>query len=96
MEFLALVPALVVVLLVVLQVLMLAAAWMSASGAARAGVRAAEVGGPSEEAAKAALPDGLAHDARVSSDDDSITVEVRVGTLLPGAGRFRVSAVGRR
>lgn len=95
-EFLALVPAIALLVLVLLQVVLLSGSWLAAAGAARAAVRADEVGAPSDAAARAALPGRLAARARISGHDDRVTVTLRVPGVVPGLGTFRVEADARR
>jgi hypothetical protein len=82
-ELVAIVPALLVAVLVAAQLGIVGWALWSAGTAARAGARAAHVGGDAEEAARSALPLPLRHDARVSGDEE-IEVRVRAPALLPG------------
>ena len=96
MEFLALIPAVALLVLVLLQAVLLAGAWFSASGAARAGLRADEVGAPVDEAVRAALPDGLERGLRITRRDDAFTVTVRSPGVVPGIGRIVVAAAAHR
>jgi hypothetical protein len=82
-ELVAIVPALLVGVLVAAQLGVAGWALWSAGTAARAGARAAHVGGDSEAAARSALPEPLREDARVSGDEE-VEVRVRVPSLLPG------------
>lgn len=66
----------------------------SAGIAARAGARAALVGGRAEAAARAALPPPLRDDARVGTGDGT-TVEVPVPRLLPGLPPIAIGAATR-
>ncbi len=90
-ELVAVVPLLVLVVVAAAQ--MAAAGWAlwSAGNAARAGARAAHVGGDAERVAHDALPGPLRGHAEIS-DDDELTVRVRAPGLVPGIPRFAVSA----
>jgi hypothetical protein len=72
---------------------MAAAGWAlwSAGNAARAGARAAHVGGDPERVARKALPGPLRAQAEIS-DEDALTVRVRAPGLVPGVPRLAVSA----
>jgi hypothetical protein len=63
----------------------------SAGVAARAGARAAYVGGDAERAARASLPEPLRKDARVS-DRNGVRVQVRAPLLIPGLPRVPITA----
>ena len=82
-ELVVIVPLLIVVLAVVAQLAVAGYALWTAGDAARAGARAATVGGDPEAAARSALPGWLGRGAEV---DVSGPVEVRVQApaLLPG------------
>jgi hypothetical protein len=82
-ELVAIVPALLVGVLVAAQLGVAGWALWSAGTAARAGARAAHVGGDVEEAARSALPAPLRRGARVRGEEE-IEVRVRVPALLPG------------
>ncbi len=90
-ELVAVVP--LVVLAVVAAAQLTAAGWAlwSAAGAARAGARAAHVGGDPERVALGALPGPLREDAEVS-DDEEVRVQVKVPGLVPGIPRLAISA----
>lgn len=90
-ELVAVVPILIVVALAVAQLAIAGYALWSAATAARAGARAAEVGGDAERAALSALPGWLERGVRIDAGD---LVEVRVAApaLLPGAPAIPVSA----
>jgi hypothetical protein len=87
----AVVPLLIVVALAVGQLAIAGYALWTAGNAARAGARAAEVGGDAERAARSALPGWLEDGARIETDDP---VEVRLAApaLVPGAPTIPVSA----
>jgi hypothetical protein len=82
-ELVAIIPALLLAVLVAAQIGLLGYALWSAGAAARAGARAAHVGGDVEAAARSALPSPFRDGARVTGDDE-VGVRVRVPTLLPG------------
>ena len=63
----------------------------SAGSAARAGARAAYVGGDAQVAARSALPEVLARSARIS-DDCAVKVEVSAPSLIPGVGPIALGA----
>jgi hypothetical protein len=88
-ELIAVVPFLLLAVLVAAQIALAGQALWSAGVAARAGARAALVGGSATAAARRALPPSLRGGARV---DDSQGVEVRVviPRLLPGLPRLMV------
>lgn len=90
-ELVAVVPLLLALLLAVAQLAVAGFALWSAGDAARAGARAAHVGGDARAAALSALPGWLERGALV---DDSGPVEVRVQApaLLPGVPPIPVSA----
>jgi hypothetical protein len=74
------------------QLAMAGASLWSASLAARAGARAALVGGGAEAAARAALPPPLRRGARVRVDGHGTAVEVPLPRLLPGLPRVGIGA----
>jgi hypothetical protein len=82
-ELVAIVPALLVAVLLAAQLGLVGYALWSAAAAARAGARAAHVGGNPEAAARSALPQPLREDAVISGEDE-IEVRVRVSPLIPG------------
>lgn len=90
-ELLAIIPLLLGTLFALAQFAVAGYALWTAGDAARAGARAALVGGDVERAALSALPLWLEDGARV---DGSGPVEVSVGApaLLPGLPAIRVSA----
>jgi pilus assembly protein CpaE len=90
-ELVAIVPALIAGVLVAAQMGVAGWALWSAGTAARAGARAALVGGDAEEAARSALPSPLREDARVSGETE-IEVRVQVPSLLPGVPAVPVEA----
>jgi hypothetical protein len=82
-ELVAVVPALLIGVLIAAQIGLLGYALWSAGAAARAGARAANVGGDAEAAARSALPSPFREDASVSGDDE-IEVRLHVPPLIPG------------
>jgi hypothetical protein len=90
-ELVVVVPLLVALVAAVAQLAVAGYALWTAGEAARAGARAAAVGGDAEAAARSALPGWLERDAEV---DDAGPVEVRVAApaLLPGVPAIPVSA----
>jgi hypothetical protein len=82
-ELVAIVPALLICVLVAAQIGLVGYALWSAGAAARAGARAAHVGGDVEAAARSALPSPFRDGARVTGEDE-VGVRVRIPTLLPG------------
>ncbi|HEY7266538.1 MAG TPA: hypothetical protein VH501_02485 [Solirubrobacterales bacterium] len=90
-EFVAVLPALAVCLILAGQAVSAGWALWSAGVAARAGARAAEVGGNAEAAARRALPGPLRGEAVIRSDD-GVRVRVRVPALVPGVELPSVTA----
>jgi hypothetical protein len=90
-ELVAAIPALVLAVLLVAQLAVAGYALWSAGVAARAGARAAYVGGDGEGAARASLPEALRRHAAVS-DRHGVRVEVRMPSLVPGIPRVPISA----
>lgn len=93
-ELVALLPLLVLILLALVQACLAGYAAWSATTAARAGARAHAVGADVGRAVRRAAPIGGAS-ARITRDQDVITVRVRVPSVLPvavgtiaGAARF--------
>jgi hypothetical protein len=95
-ELVAAVPFLLLALAVAAQIALAGQALWSASVAARAGARAALVGGDAKAAARRALPTVMRAGAEVEEEDDdggaSIAVKVPVPTLLPDLPVVRVGA----
>lgn len=81
-ELVATVPFLLLAVLVAAQLALAGQALWSAGVAARAGARAALVGGDAAAAARRALPPALRDGAEVS-DSDGVAVEVAIPRLLP-------------
>jgi hypothetical protein len=90
-ELIAAIPALALVTLLVAQLALAGYALWSAGVAARAGARAAYVGGDAERAARASLPGALRMDSSVS-DRNGVQVRVRAPSLVPGLPRVPVTA----
>lgn len=83
-ETVALVPALLILTLAVWQAVMAGWALVSAESAARAAARADLAGSPPRPAALAALPDGMRTGASVRLVGGTVTVRVRIPSVLPG------------
>jgi hypothetical protein len=90
-ELVGTLPFLGLALLVAAQIALAGAALWGAAISARAGARAAELGGDADQAAKRALPPLLRETATVR-DRDGVEVRVRVPALLPGLPRVAVGA----
>lgn len=99
-ELVALLPALVIVALLVWQLAVAAHTWMTVQSAARAGARAAEVGAPAGEAARAVMPRSGGRPIRVVESADGgkrrVTVSGRTPQVVPGITvRGRIEADAR-
>jgi hypothetical protein len=90
-ELVAVLPALVLVVLLVAQFAIAGYALWAAGGAARAGARAAYVGGDGKRAARRSLPVALRRDATIRARD-GLAVGVRAPSLVPGLPRIPVTA----
>jgi Flp pilus assembly protein TadG len=90
-ELVAVVPFLLLAVLVTAQIGLVGQALWSAGVAARAGARAALVGGDAASAARRALPPAMRDGAAVS-DEDEVTVRVGIPLLLPGLPQLTVGA----
>jgi hypothetical protein len=90
-ELVAAIPALVVAVLLVAQFAAVGYSLWSAGVAARAGARAAYVGGNGERAALASLPAALREGASVR-DGEGLAVRVRAPSLLGDLPRVPVTA----
>lgn len=90
-ELVAVVPFLLLAVLVAAQLGLAGQALWSAGVAARAGARAALVGGDAAVAARRALPPSLRPGARVT-DSGAVSVRVAIPRLLPGLPRLTVGA----
>ncbi len=91
MELVAVVPFLLLAVLVAAQIALAGQALWSASVAARAGARAAAVGGDAVAAARSALPPSMREGANVE-DDEGVSVRVEVPRLIPSLPSVRVGA----
>jgi hypothetical protein len=90
-ELIAVVPLLLLVVAVAAQIALAGQALWSASVAARAGARAALVGGDARAAARRALPAAMRQGAEVGSAG-AVSVKVAVPRLLPGMPAVKVGA----
>jgi hypothetical protein len=90
-ELVAVVPFLLLAVVVAAQIALAGQALWSASVAARAGARAAVVGGDAVAAARSALPPSMRREAKVE-DEDGISVRVEVPRLIPSLPTVRVGA----
>jgi hypothetical protein len=91
-ELVAVVPFLVLAVLAAAQIALAGQALWSASVAARAGARAAAVGGDPTVAARAALPPSMRRQAKVGGEG-AVEVRVEVPRLIPSLPSLRVGAV---
>jgi len=96
-ELVAVVPFLLLALLVAAQIALAGQALWSAGVAARAGARAALVGGDASAVARAALPPSMREGARVEEGDGveegtEVSVRVEVPRLIPSLPAVRVGA----
>lgn len=91
MELVAVVPFLLLAMLVAAQIALAGQALWSASVAARAGARAALVGGDAEAAARSALPPAMRGSAKVA-EEEGVSVRVDVPRLIPALPEVRVGA----
>jgi hypothetical protein len=90
-ELVAVVPFLLLALVAAAQIALAGQALWSAGVAARAGARAALVGGEATAVARAALPPLLRRGAKVE-DGEGVRVRVEVPRLIPSLPPVRVSA----
>ncbi len=90
-ELVAVVPFLLLAVLAAAQIALAGQALWSASVAARAGARAAVVGGDPAAAARAALPPSMRRAAKVE-DEAGVEVRVEVPRLIPSLPPVRVGA----
>ena len=91
-ELVVVFPLLVLLLAAVAQLAIAGFALWTAGDAARAGARAAVVGGDAEEAATSALPGWLEREANVSAGAGPVEVTLRAPALLPGVPAIPVTA----
>jgi hypothetical protein len=94
LELIGVLPFLLLTIAVAAQLGIAGASLWSAGIAARAGARAAVVGGSAAAAARAALPPALRDGARVDSAG-AVSVEVPVPVLIPGMPDVGVTAKTR-
>jgi hypothetical protein len=87
----AVIPFLLLAVLVAAQIALAGQALWSAGVAARAGARAALVGGDVVEVARQALPDALRPESKIG-DSDEVAVQVVIPQLLPGLPPLKVAA----
>jgi hypothetical protein len=90
-ELIAVIPFLLLAVLVAAQLALAGQALWSAGVAARAGARAAIVGGDPATMARRALPPSMRDGAEVS-DEGSVAVRVDVPRLLPALPRVTLTA----
>jgi hypothetical protein len=90
-ELVAVVPFLLLGVLVAAQLALAGQALWSAGVAARAGARAALVGGDAAVAARSALPPSMREEARVE-EGEGVSVRVEVPRLIPSLPELRVGA----
>lgn len=91
-EFVGLIPGLLLVALVAAQFLVAGFSLWSASTAARAGARAAHVGTDPRRAARDALPGLMREGAQVGNEGGAVTARIRVPRVLPFLPVFEVEA----
>jgi hypothetical protein len=90
-ELIAVVPFLLLAILVAAQIGLAGQALWSAGIAARAGARAALVGGDAGATARRALPESMRDGAEVD-DDGTVSVRVVIPRLLPAMPELSVAA----
>jgi hypothetical protein len=90
-ELVAVVPFLLLAVLAAAQIALAGQALWSASVAARAGARAALVGGDASAAVRSALPPSMRAGVRIE-ESDGVAVRVVVPQLIPSLPTVRVSA----
>jgi hypothetical protein len=90
-ELIAVIPFLLLAVLVAAQIALAGQALWSASVAARAGARAALIGGDEAAAARRALPPSMRDGAKVE-DSGELSVRVGVPKLLPVLPKVMVGA----
>jgi Flp pilus assembly protein TadG len=90
-ELVAVVPFLLLAVVAAAQIALAGQALWSASVAARAGARAAAVGGDAVAAARSALPPSMRSAAKVD-DEGEVSVRVEVPRLIPPLPEVRVGA----
>jgi pilus assembly protein CpaE len=90
-ELVAVTPLLLIVVLALVQAGVAGYALWAAGDAARAGARAAHVGGDAEGAARSALPSWLEQGAEVAVEGP-VEVRIEAPAVLPGAPAIPVAA----
>src|SRR3954453_11663709 len=90
-ELVAVVPFLLLAVLAVAQIALAGQTLWSASVAARAGARAAVVGGDPAAVARAALPPSMRRQAKIE-DEKGVEVQVEIPRLIPSLPSVRVGA----
>ncbi len=90
-ELVAVIPFLLLAVLVAAQIALAGHALWSASVAARAGARAALIGGDAASAARSALPPSMRDGSKVNGSGP-VSVKVGVPRLLPAMPRVTVGA----
>jgi hypothetical protein len=90
-ELIAVLPFLLLTVVVIAQLALVGQALWSAGVAARAGARAALVGGSATKAARSALPTSMRRGAAVRARE-GVTVRVAVPRLLPRLPQLHVGA----
>ena len=90
-ELVAAIPFLLLGVLVAAQIALAGQALWSAGVAARAGARAALVGGDASAAARSALPPSMREEAEVE-EGNGVSVRVEVPRLVPSLPELRVGA----
>lgn len=90
-ELIAVIPFLLLAVLAAAQIGLAGQALWSAGVAARAGARAALVGGDGARAARRALPPSMREGSKVD-DSGAVSVELRAPELLPGLPPMMVGA----
>lgn len=90
-ELVAVVPFLLLAVLVAVQLALAGQALWSAGVAARAGARAALVGGDASAAARSALPPSMREGAKVE-EGEGVSVRVEIPRLIPSLPELRVGA----
>lgn len=90
-ELVAVVPFLLLALVAAAQIALAGQTLWSASVAARAGARAAAVGGDPAAAARSALPPSMRVGAKVE-DSEGVSVRVEVPRLVPALPPMRLGA----
>ena len=91
-ELVVVVPLLLALLAATAQLAVAGYALWTAGDAARAGARAAEVGGDAEAAARSALPGWLEHHAEIDPAGP-VEVSLQAPAVLPGLPPIPVTAV---